>query len=45
MRTNEVSKDELSNQELANVSGGITFVYGKFVVQYVPQSADGKDSQ
>jgi bacteriocin-like protein len=47
MRTNnELSQDELSNQELANVSGGesITFVYGKLAVQYFAQSADGKAS-
>jgi len=40
MKTNELSMDELSNQELANVSGGgetITFVYGKLGVQYWPQ--------
>ena len=49
MTTNELSKDELSNQELANVSGGvwahqdeapeetITFVYGKLSVSYFAQ--------
>ena len=37
------SQSELTNEQLDQVTGGITFVYGKLGVVYTPQKATGED--